>query len=202
VRLAAAPWSNLWQAYRAHALCLCGRTSEALEVCASFLPVDVYEWLHVFEVHLRCGGLGKLDLTATLDLGLQRAEHDWSRLAWQRMKIDYSRVCRVAPPSPEAPLREIVQAYDAAGLPWERCLARLSLARELAGSGRGAEGLELADAAASLARQSGFPVLLRDALAIQEELAQGLGQPRAAADAAREAQEIVESTGCRGPVRP
>ncbi len=51
------PWQNLWRAYRAHALCLAGRTKEAVALARSLIPIDIYEWVHVFECLLR-GGVG------------------------------------------------------------------------------------------------------------------------------------------------
>ena len=51
------PWQNLWRAYRAHALCLAGRTKEAVALARSLIPIDIYEWVHVFEC-LLCGGVG------------------------------------------------------------------------------------------------------------------------------------------------
>ena len=50
---APAPWQTLWQAYRCHALCLAGHVGEAVNLARSLIPVDVYEWLHVFECLLR-----------------------------------------------------------------------------------------------------------------------------------------------------
>jgi hypothetical protein len=202
VRQVPAPWSNLWQAYRAHALCLVGRESEALQTCSSFLPVDVYEWLHVFEAQLRCGTLGRSDLTSILQLGLERAEHEWSRLAWQRMTIDYSRRTQAKVDELEPRLRALINAYDTAGLPWERCLARLSLARLLGSQERHEEALEIVNAIETLARQSRFPVLLRDALTLKVEMASALGQLASANEAQMEVERIEAVTGCCGPVRP
>jgi hypothetical protein len=62
----AAPWQTLWQSYRCHALCLAGRTEEALRLARSLVPVDVYEWAHVFECLLRCDALDLLDLRSVL----------------------------------------------------------------------------------------------------------------------------------------
>jgi hypothetical protein len=201
-RQAPAPWSNLWQAYRSHALCLVGKVDEALAAASAFLPVDVYEWLHLFETQLRCGVLGRTDLSGVFKLGLERAEHDWSRLAWQRMKIDYSRKTRTASIEIEAPLRQVLHAYDTAGLPWERCLTRLSLARWLTADNRLAESLEITAEAENLARQFGFAVLLRDALSLKAEIAPALGRLSAADEARQEAKNLAETIGCQGPPRP
>ncbi len=55
---AAHPWQNLWRAYRCHALCLAGRVDEAVKLAQSLVPVDVYEWVHVFECLLRRPAVG------------------------------------------------------------------------------------------------------------------------------------------------
>ena len=60
------PWQNLWQAYRCHALCLAGRTEEAVALAQTLVPVDVYEWVHVFECLLRAGKLSVLDIKSVL----------------------------------------------------------------------------------------------------------------------------------------
>jgi hypothetical protein len=36
------PWQTLWQTYGAHALCLAGRTDEALALALVTVPVDAY----------------------------------------------------------------------------------------------------------------------------------------------------------------
>ena len=56
----------LWQAYRCHALCLAGRVSEATALAGPLVPVDVYEWTHVFECLLRAGQLAVLDMRSFL----------------------------------------------------------------------------------------------------------------------------------------
>jgi hypothetical protein len=201
VRQASAPWSNLWQAYHIHALCLAGRVEESLVAAGSFMPVDVYEWLHVFEALLRSGALARTDLTATLQQGLARAEHHWSKLAWQRMQIDYFRKTRSAPIEVEEPLRRLLHAYDAAGLPWERCLARLSQGRWLLEQGRLDEAGVATLAIENLANRFGFVILLRDALALKAEIALAMGRTAASQQASNEALRVGELSGCRGPVR-
>ncbi len=199
VRQAAAPWSNLWQAYRIHALTLAGRAEEALAASSAFVPVDVYEWLHVFEAWLRAGALARFDLSGVLRQYLERAEHDWSRLAWQRMQIDYSRKTRKEQVEIEKPLRRILAAYDAAGLPWERCLTRLSLARWLADQRRFEEANEVCNGIENLANQFGFVILLRDAHALKGDVALAQGLTALGLESRDRAQLIADSIGCFGP---
>src|SRR5262249_4422928 len=60
------PWEMLWNCYRAHALALAGRRDETVALCRRLVPVDVYEWLHVFEALLRAGELAALDMHSFL----------------------------------------------------------------------------------------------------------------------------------------
>ena len=88
-REAAHPWQNLWRAYRCHALCLAGRVDEAGALARSLVPVDVYEWVHVFECLLRAGRLSAIDIKSVLFRPPHAAEHRWAELARRRMRADY-----------------------------------------------------------------------------------------------------------------
>ena len=200
-RQAAAPWSDLWQAYRIHALCLAGRVEDSRAAMSAFVPVDVYEWLHVFEALLRAGALARTDLSSILQQSLERAEHGWSRLAWQRMQIDFSRKKRGETVDLEPQLRQILLAYDAAGLPWERCLTRLSLASWLAEKKQFEEALEVTNAIENLANQYGFVILLRDALLLDAEVEDSQGRSAIGLEARNKAQRIADAVGCQGPRR-
>ena len=94
------PWEMLWQAYRSHALCLAGRTAEALALARSLVPMDVYEWTHVFECLLRAGELTALDMNSFLYRSPHAAEPRWSDLARQRMRAEYLRL--TAAPNPRS----------------------------------------------------------------------------------------------------
>ena len=141
------PWQNLWRAYRCHALCLAGRVDEAVAVARSLVPVDVYEWVHVFECLLRAGRLSALDIKSVLFRPPYAAEHRWAELARRRMRADYRRVTAGPTPELETEYRELLEAYDRAGLPFERCLTRLSEARRLLACGEPEAGRAMAVAA-------------------------------------------------------
>ncbi len=84
--LAPPPWQTLWKAYRCHALCLAGRGEEAVALAKSLVPVDVYEWVHVFECLLRAGQLTALDVRSILFRPPHSGEHRWADLARRRMR--------------------------------------------------------------------------------------------------------------------
>jgi hypothetical protein len=132
---AAHPWQILWQAYRAHALCLAGRTEEAVTLAASLVPVDVYEWTHVFECLLRAGRLETIDMRSFLHRPPSAAGQRWADLARMRMRLDYLRI--TAPNSADlgTDYPQLLDQYDRAGLPYERCLAHLGYASWLLSRG-------------------------------------------------------------------
>ena len=80
------PWQLLWQSYRAHALCLAGRTEEAIALCGLLVPGDVYESAHVFECLLRAHRLTALDMNSFLYRPPRAEEYRWSDLGRQRMR--------------------------------------------------------------------------------------------------------------------
>jgi hypothetical protein len=100
------PWETLWQAYRSHALCLAGRAEEGLRLARTLVPVDVYEWVHVFECYLRAGALHSLDLKSLESTG--QAGNRWAELARRRIRADFRRLtapeeslgCRSSAPCP------------------------------------------------------------------------------------------------------
>ncbi|HVS34388.1 MAG TPA: hypothetical protein VMS17_02335 [Gemmataceae bacterium] len=173
-REAAHPWQNLWRAYRCHALCLAGRVDEAVALAGSLVPVDVYEWVHVFECLLRAGQLSAIDIKSVLFRPPHAAEHRWVELARRRMKADYLRVTAGPSAELEAEYRDLMEAYDRAGLPFERCLTRLSEARRRLARGETEAAGALAANALELARHYAMPLLAVDAEAIGR---QGAGRP-------------------------
>lgn len=173
---AAHPWQMLWQAYRAHALALAGRSKEALALAQATVPMDVYEWVHVFECLLRLGRLDLVDVGSLLYRQPLESEHRWANLARRRMHADYLRIT----PSPPAPLpggeggrggidlgaeyRLILEDYDRGGLPYERCLTRMSYGRWLITQGREEEARALARGALERARRHEMRIAEIDAL--------------------------------------
>lgn len=167
------PWQNLWRSYRAHALCVLGRVDEAVSLARAVLPGDVYEWVHVFECLLRARRLDDFD-----PRGLRDDGHAWASLTARRIRADLRRVT-----TPGTDLRSeyraLIDAYDRAGLPYERTLTRLSLAA--------LTGEEL-DTALTLIDRYGLHGLAADAWALK-------------GDTTRE-REWRTRTGLVGPSRP
>jgi hypothetical protein len=165
---AAHPWQMLWQAYRAHALCLCGRIGEALGVAQGAVPMDIYEWVHIFECLLRLGKLNLLDLGSLLYRQPFEAEHRWAALARRRMRADHDRVTGHGTEI-GTEYRDLLEAYERGGLPYERALTRLGYGRWLLREGRGPEALALARGARELARRHGMAIMEIDALELLGE---------------------------------
>ncbi len=199
---AAAPWQTLWQAYRAHALCLAGRTEEALALASSAVPVDVYEWVHLFECWLRLKKLAAVDLDSLLFRPALSQEHIWSALARRRMRADYLRATGAAAAIDlDAEYRDLLEQYDRAGLPIERMLTRLGYGSWLVAVGRLEEAETAARGTAELAERFGVVLYEIDAW---ELLAQAAARRQARADAedwTRRAQERRLQVGYRGPGR-
>jgi hypothetical protein len=164
---AVAPWHTLWQAYRAHALALAGRTQEAVRVASAMVPVDIYEWVHVYEALLRTGELHRLDLGSMLYRPPNQQEHRWSELARQRMRADYLRL--TAPPGSEllGEYRQLTEEYDRAGLVYERALCRLGFARLLQRLGYASEATSVLATVEEIAARHGMAPTLADVTAIR-----------------------------------
>ena len=152
----------------AHALCLLGHTDEALHVVQSIVPLDVYEWVHVFECLLRLGKLDTLDLRSLLYRTPLAQEHRWSQLARQRMRLDYLRVCGGGNDLGKE-YRDLLEAYDRAGMPFERVLTRLSYARLLLTLGGSAQARAVNAVSLELCRRFGMTRLETDCHALQAE---------------------------------
>jgi hypothetical protein len=196
------PWQTLWQAYRSHALCLAGRTTEAVALARSLVPVDVYEWVHVFECLLRAGTLAVLDLRSVLFRPPYAAEHRWAELARRRMRADYLRVSADPAADLGVEYEELLEAYDRGGLPFERALTRLSQARWLLARGGRERARAVAAAALDLARAHAMPVVAADAWEVLRAAArQQADGPRAEA-AGAEAARLRGAIGYLGPGRP
>jgi hypothetical protein len=197
---APAPWQTLWQSYRAHALCLAGRPAEAVALARSLVPVDVYEWVHVFECLLRAGELAAVDLRSILYRPPLATEHRWGALARQRMRLDYLRVTGPGDVDLAEEYGRVLDEYDRGGLPLERALTRLGYARWLLARGRPEQSQAANSVTLALVRRHGMRVLAADALELSVALAEVLGQDPAAAVHA--AQAIRAETGYAGAARP
>ncbi|MHB1423803.1 MAG: hypothetical protein ACYC3I_11530 [Gemmataceae bacterium] len=181
------PWQTLWKAYRCHALCLAGRGDEAVALAKSLVPVDVYEWVHVFECLLRAGQLTSLDIRSILFRPPHGGEHRWADLARRRMRADYQRIAGGAETLDLAvEYQELLEAYDRGGLPFERVLTRLSYAAWLLSQGQTEQADRVSRAALDLARQHGMRVLQADAWTALATSAEKRGD-HTATDAARQA---------------
>jgi hypothetical protein len=156
------PWQTLWGAYRAHALAVAGRSAEAVAVAGSLVPVDVYEWQHVFECLLRANRLDMLDLRSVLYRPPSATEERWRDLARRRMRADYRRVMEGNPANLGEEYTDLIEEYDRGGLPWERALTRLSYSRWLAVHGR-KDAHSVAATALGLARRYRMRVIEADA---------------------------------------
>jgi hypothetical protein len=163
------PWQTLWQAYRAHALCLAGRCDEALALALATTPVDIYEWVHIFECLLRLGRLDALDLQSMLYRPPLTQESAWSALARRRMRADWLRANgRHDELDLDSEYRQLVDAYDQAGLPFERVLTRLGYSRLLMQQQQQAKARIVAVAADTICCQAGMTILRGDALQIAD----------------------------------
>jgi hypothetical protein len=160
---APAPWQTLWQAYRAHALALAGRSAEAAALARSLVPVDVYEWVHVFEALLQAGQLNGLDLRSVLYRPAHAGEQRWAELARRRMEADYRRVTGGAAPELGEVYAGLLEEYDRGGLPYERCLTRLGYGRWLRARGRADEAAAVAAVTLDLARRHAMVLVEEDA---------------------------------------
>ncbi len=181
------PWQMLWGAYRSHALCLAGRVQEAVALTSTLVPMDVYEWTHIFECLLRAGRLDAVDMASFLYRPAHAGGARWAELARQRMRADFLRI-RGGDENFDETYRVLIEEYDRGGLPWERGLTRLSYARWLLSRGEEAKARAINIVTLELAVRHGMRVLQADALAIAGEM-----------EAAR---RIRDEIGYAGPERP
>jgi hypothetical protein len=196
------PWQTLWQAYRAHALCLAGKMEDAVALARSLVPVDVYEWVHVFECLLRAGQLAAVDLKSVLFRAPHSAEHRWADLARRRMRADYLRVTTDESDDLAPEYARLLEAYDQGGLPYERGLARLSYASWLLGQRRYVEAESLARQTVQLARQHHMAIVEADAWHLTVQLAEVSHDLSQAKSAQGEKDGLRKASGFLGPPRP
>ncbi len=201
------PWQTLWQAYRCHALAIAGRADQAERIARTVVPVDVYEWVHVFECLLRIGRLDALDLDSLLYRPPNSNEHTWSQLARQRMRFDYHRVANSMAVS-ETELHQfksLLEDYDRGGLPYERALTRLSYARWLHSQQDFEQAQRVLDATIELARRHDMRVVLVDAIELRSETGEQRTEKREGTgnrEQGTEVKDLRKSIGYFGSVRP
>lgn len=207
------PWQTLWGAYRAHALALAGRTDEAVALARSLVPVDVYEWVHVFECLLRCGRLDAVDVRSFLYRPPHAAEQCWNDLARRRMRADYRRATAATPPDDLGAVYEaLLEAYDRGGLPFERCLTRLGYARWLLARDQPEEARAVNAVTQEVAERHGMRILLADAWRLEAEVADRRARAVAGQSmgctsmwqklVVARARSLRKETGYLGPERP
>ncbi|MFN4259072.1 MAG: hypothetical protein ACK4RK_07220 [Gemmataceae bacterium] len=197
------PWQTLWGAYRCHALCLAGRLEEGIALAQGLVPVDIYEWVHVFECLLRAGKLAALDLRSVLFRPPHATEHRWSELARSRMQADFRRITQPDQVSDSHSFwASLTDAYDQGGLPFERVLTRLSQARWLLSQSCFQDAAEISAAALTIARRFHMPILAADALRLAADAAWQQGQKEESRALAVEADQLRETIGFHGPWRP
>lgn len=192
-----APWQSLWQAYRSHALCLAGQVQQAEAVARALVPVDVYEWTHVFECLMRLGRLDVIDLRSLEARG--EGENRWAELARRRIRADYLRLTQGAQNALREEYQQLMLEYDQAGLPYERGLSRLSyFAWSLARGERGS-GMDAGELAWLESRVPGLAIEgwnLRAAWMRQD------GDREEEEKALAKVERLRQELGIRGPLRP
>jgi hypothetical protein len=193
-----APWQTLHQSYRCHALCLAGRVEEAVALARSLVPVDVYEWTHVFECLLRAGRLDLLDPRSVFSPA--PGEHRWAQLARRRMRADYLRWKEGPTDAIAAEYRALIEEYDRAGLPVERGLTRLGLLAGALQRGLLDEAETLGRETVNLLARANLHGLAIDAGELLAEAGRRQGRPDEESEA--RARALRRRLGVRGPRRP
>ncbi len=196
------PWQVLWRAYRCHALSLAGRFEEAVALAASLVPVDVYEWTHVFECLLRAGRLPTLDMQSFLHRPASAAGLRWADLARWRMRLDYLRVTDPAHAAMETEYPQLLDEYDRLGLPYERCLTRLGYARWLASRGFAERAVAVNELTLAISRRYGMRLIEADALSLAASLAGVMGAASLQSQLTEEAGSLWRDNACPGLPRP
>jgi hypothetical protein len=194
-------WQPLWRAYRAHALSIAGRTAEAMALVNTLVPVDVYEWVHVFECLLHTGQLEAVDLQSILYRPPLSSEHRWSVLARERMQADYLRLTSASSPDLGVKYTALLEAYDRAGLPYERALTRLSFARWLLHYGQPGEAQSVNLVTLELARRFSMRALETEAWEVADDAAREVEDMGASTQAAQEVARLRQLGGYHGPAR-
>jgi hypothetical protein len=177
---------------------LAGRTDDALALVSTVVPIDAYEWTHVFECVLRLGRLDAIDMHSFLYRPPQAGGHRWAELARMRMRADYLRLANNSGDL-EPRYEELLDAYDRAGMPLERCLTRLSWIRWLMRHGDRKRASEANAVVLDLAERFGMCILRVESWMLVAELADDQAErERGKAEATR----LRQACGFWGPARP
>jgi hypothetical protein len=181
---------------------LAGQIHQAVAVASSLVPVDVYEWTHVFECLLRAGRLEAVDMHSFLYRPPNAAGHRWADLARRRMRLDYLRVTGPHDAELNTGYPEVIEAYDRGGLPYERSLTRLGQARWLLSRDDPAGAEQAVTTVQAIARRHGMRVVEADAACILATAAVRQGDMLRAAEAQALASALRRECGYCGPARP
>jgi hypothetical protein len=171
-------------------------------LACSLVPVDIYEWAHVFECLLRAGRLDAMDMHSFLYRPANAAGHRWADLARWRMRLDYLRVTAPDAIELDTGYRELIEAYDRGGLPYERCLVRLGQARWLLSQQDLAGADEAAATVRALARRYLMHLVEADAAHIVAAIARCRGDVAQAVQQEGEGEDLRQGCGFHGPPRP
>ncbi len=197
------PWQMLWQAYRAHALCLTGCVDEAVALCGRLVPSDLYEWTHVFECLLRAGRLDVLDMKSFLYRPPHAAESRWDILGRRRMHLDCLRRADAGNPEEvESGYESLIDEYDRGGLVYERALARLSYGRWLLKNEKSGQASAIIETVLGLARRHRMKIIEADAWQLDAEGARLVGDSARAQRAHAAEEQLRVETNYHGPSRP
>src|SRR5262249_14081184 len=145
--------------------------------------------------------LDALDLRSLLYRRSLASEHLWSSLARRRMRADYLRVTARQPEFDlNAEYRDLLDAYDRSGLPYERALTRLGYGRWLLAQGRLGEARAINDITLDVAKRHGMRIVAADALELARDIAQGEAVDTAGLTA--KVHDMRQEADYKGPGRP
>src|SRR5262249_51745681 len=124
---------------------------------------------HVFECLLRAGRLDAVDMRSVLYRPPGAAEERWRELARRRMQADHRRVTEGAADDLGPLYLSLIEEYDRAGLPWERCLTRLGHAPWLPARGLTGDARAVCALVRDVSRRHGMRIMEADAAELLHE---------------------------------
>jgi hypothetical protein len=146
--------------------------------------------------------LSAIDLRSLLYQPPYAAEHRWSELARERMRLDYLRLQNPEEGTLPAAYPALLESYDRSGLPYERVLCRLSYARWLMSRDERGRLHAVLNFALDLAERHQMQMLAADVLEAQAEAALADGDRTTADTCLARMVRIRLQTGYFGPARP